>query len=325
VCSCYDLGDGPELVCYFLSSLSSPSVKSNGLTLKLRHTFRERLIIEADEFHFQPDDRRSKIEFYMPMIVYLWIFLSFFLSVMRDWGQVKRQNPNVITDARFQASAILALIALITIAIACGIARHYYKPPGKLGGIPWKIPVVMGFVLIRVGYSIVNAWIFEASPLRIGTSSGLIYGLGYAPVLLAVAAMVESGRKELNEDKVVISQRKEREKEAMHELREMDRARREELRKNRLVDGDVETQSGSPHVGGADGGFPSPLSPIGGSGTKMGEVKEKKGPVIKVDSMIDGATISGPSRLERTAQGPHGRVEPVRTRSSEEDALMQPN
>ncbi|KAF3199244.1 hypothetical protein TWF679_001572 [Orbilia oligospora] len=74
-------------------------------------SFEERKGVDEDFTRYRQDDLRSKIEFYEPLLFYLFNFLSFFLSILRAWNPIARSNVNVITDGRFQASSIFSLLA----------------------------------------------------------------------------------------------------------------------------------------------------------------------------------------------------------------------
>ncbi|KAF3206170.1 hypothetical protein TWF191_001520 [Orbilia oligospora] len=55
-------------------------------------SFEERKGVDEDFTRYRQDDLRSKIEFYEPLLFYLFNFLSFFLSILRAWNPIARSN-----------------------------------------------------------------------------------------------------------------------------------------------------------------------------------------------------------------------------------------
>ncbi|EPS40326.1 hypothetical protein H072_5878 [Dactylellina haptotyla CBS 200.50] len=163
-------------------------------------SFEERKGIDEDFFRYRQDDLRSKIEFYEPLIFYLFNFLSFFLSILRNWNTIARSNANVITDARFQASSILSFLAWMVIVVAHLIARHYYQPQK----FPWKIPATILLILIRIAFNIGSAFEYSFSQLRWQATPAYIYCLGFLPVILVILVIIYSGLREPNEDQELL-------------------------------------------------------------------------------------------------------------------------
>ncbi|KAF3927247.1 hypothetical protein ABW20_dc0108000 [Dactylellina cionopaga] len=169
-------------------------------------SFEERKGVDEDFFRYRQDDLRSKIEFYEPLVFYLFNFLSFFLSVLRPWNPIARSRVDVITDPRFQASAIFTLLAWGTIVVAHFIARHYYQPRR----FPWKIPITLLLVLIRIGFNIGSSFDYSISQLRYQATPAYIYCLGFLPIILVIFVIIYSGWKEPNEDRELIRLRNSR-------------------------------------------------------------------------------------------------------------------
>ncbi|KAK6347012.1 hypothetical protein TWF696_007102 [Orbilia brochopaga] len=163
-------------------------------------SFEERKGVDEDFFRYRQDDRRSKIEFYEPLIFYLFNFLSFFLSILRAWNPISRSNVDVITDARFKAASIFSFLAWLIIVVALVISQHYYRPCK----FPWKIPVVLALTLVRIGYNIGSAFDYSISQLRYQASPAYIYCLGFLPIILAVIVILQSGWREPNEDQELL-------------------------------------------------------------------------------------------------------------------------
>ncbi|KAF3270974.1 hypothetical protein TWF970_010686 [Orbilia oligospora] len=163
-------------------------------------SFEERKGVDEDFARYRQDDLRSKIEFYEPLLFYLFNFLSFFLSILRAWNPIARSNVNVITDGRFQASSIFSLLAWITTVVAHLIARHYYKTRKA----PWKITISLLIILIRIAFNIGSSFNYSISQLRYQATPAYIYCLGYLPVILAISVILYSGWKEPNEDQELL-------------------------------------------------------------------------------------------------------------------------
>ncbi|KAF8459473.1 hypothetical protein BGX38DRAFT_1083968 [Terfezia claveryi] len=172
-------------------------------------SFEERKILDEDPYALKQDDRRSKIEFYIPLVFYLFGFLTFFLSVLRAWTPITKQHiyTHTAADERFQASSIFAVFASLTILASAFVSSHYYRTP-----IPYKIPIVLSFLIARIAYGIACAFDqWEINLVNIHANPGWVYGLGYVPMVGVLLTMCATGWKEENEDLVLIRRRRERE------------------------------------------------------------------------------------------------------------------
>ena len=199
-------------------------------------SWQERQICDADPFALRAHDTRSKKEFYMPLVFYLFDWLVFFMTIPRPWSAIQKQRSAlqaetvarpVATDARFKAGAVLAVFAL---AVACYCVKHsvhYYKHNTKqhsdtLLSIMTHVPLKLGFsisiIAVRIGYTIASAWSWAISPYRVGVGIPWLYGLGYGPPLLLLTVLNVYGFIEENDDRVLISQRARRNEAADREL-----------------------------------------------------------------------------------------------------------
>ncbi|KAA8908111.1 hypothetical protein FN846DRAFT_945951 [Sphaerosporella brunnea] len=184
----------------------------------------QRRLADRDPWIFVNDETRERIEFYIPLVFYLFGFLTFFLSVLRSWTIISNGTWPLTwdaaivaaTDGRFKASSIMAALAWLTIVTSAFITLRFY--PSVAHPIPPKVPICISLMLVRVAYNIAVAWEYNIGPLRPSTNPAWIYALGYAPVALAMAVMVVSARFEENEDKLIIAERRQREREADREL-----------------------------------------------------------------------------------------------------------
>ncbi|KAI5776847.1 hypothetical protein EDC01DRAFT_437086 [Geopyxis carbonaria] len=175
----------------------------------------ERIMADEDPFRFHHDDRRAKIEFYTPLVFYLFGFLTFFLSVLRSWTSIPKAYANYAwaekssTDPRFRASSIFALLAFFVINFSVGVTWHYYPTVGRR--IPPKIPICLCFIFVRIVYNIAVAWDYDIGPLKFDAPETYIYILGYLPVFGCMLAMVVGGWQQTNDDLMIKKLRRQRE------------------------------------------------------------------------------------------------------------------
>ncbi|KAI9653893.1 MAG: hypothetical protein M1829_001119 [Trizodia sp. TS-e1964] len=203
----------------------------------VRHwgSWQERQIVDRDPFSIRQDDRRGRIELYLPLIFYLFNFMNFFMTVPRAWGQIELQTTlsqqadvagSQATDGRFKAGAFFALAAWVIILYSLRHSVHYYKHRsrgiwnsfnGALHWTPTKFFLVLPLCLVRIAYAIATAFIFDISPLKYDirtrgqayndSISKWMYTLGFTPPLLIIAIFIIYGYLEENEDRVLIQQR----------------------------------------------------------------------------------------------------------------------
>ena len=204
----------------------------------VRHwnSWQERQVCDADPFALRTHDARSKKEFYMPLVFYLFDWLVVFMTIPRPWSAIQKQRSTlqantvarpVATDARFKTGAVLAVFAL---AVVCYCVRHsiyYYKhdtkqQSGRLLRVMAHLPPKLGFsisiITVRIGYTIASAWSWAISPYRVGVGIPWLYGLGYGPALLLLAVLNIYGFIEENDDRILISQRARRHEATDREL-----------------------------------------------------------------------------------------------------------
>lgn len=102
------------------------------------------------------------------------------------------------TDPRFRASSIFALIAFFVILASVINSIYYYPPVSRR--VPFKVPLCLALVFVRIGYNIACAWDFGISPLKHTSDPAYIYVLGYLPILLIMVVQVWAGYREPNDD-----------------------------------------------------------------------------------------------------------------------------
>jgi hypothetical protein len=193
-----------------------------------RGSWQERQIVDADQFAFRQDDRRAKVEFWLPLLFYLFAWLNFFMTIPRSWTPIEKQRSiqqqetiakPAGTDIRFKVGAILAAIALGVICVSLHHSLKHYKPRGRgiFGAFnafcvhcPTKIFLALIVLGIRIAYGLVMAWKWDLSIFKYDGEPGWPYGLGYAPVLLIIIIFNIAGFVEENEDKRILAQRRAR-------------------------------------------------------------------------------------------------------------------
>jgi len=188
-------------------------------------SWQERQIVDADPYGMPQDDRRSKVEFWLPLVFYLFAWLNFFMTIPRSWTPIQKQNTPeqmefiaqpAATNIRGKAGALLAVCAWIVIVFSLQHSLQVYRQPApglfnKIGAFiracPTKLFLNIILLGVRLGYGIVAAWNWDFSIFRQDVMIGWPFGLGYAPILLIIIAYNVWGFTEENEDKQLIKQR----------------------------------------------------------------------------------------------------------------------
>lgn len=204
----------------------------------VRHwgSWQERQFIDPDPFMLPDNDRRSKVEFFLPLFFYLWLWLNFFLIVPRNWGLIEQQrSPEqtaakaapAATDIRFKIAAIFLLLCwLTTVASLLHSIKHYkIRPAGlvnQISGYARAIPLRFLFFfplsLIVVAYQALVSFSFPNSVLNAGGNFGAVYAGGYGPALAILAVQIVWGFRVPNEDLELKRQRRHRGDEMDREL-----------------------------------------------------------------------------------------------------------
>ena len=195
-----------------------------------RGSWQERQLCDIDAFSFPQHDYRSRKEFYMPLVFYVFDWLTFFVTIPRSWTAVQRQGSQyqiqhaarpAATDIRFKIGAIFALNAwcLVLYSLHHNIKCYRLRPYGSaltlvgfLQQAPVKYLLTVPLAALHVAYAVAAAWAWSISPLNISAPVGLLYGFGYGPILLIMVIYNIYGYLESNEDRALIAQRIERER-----------------------------------------------------------------------------------------------------------------
>ncbi|EHK39891.1 hypothetical protein TRIATDRAFT_152778 [Trichoderma atroviride IMI 206040] len=196
----------------------------------VRHwgSWQERQFVDPNPFVYRTDDRRSKVEFYLPLWVYFWIWMNFFLVVPRSWTFVEMQrSPEqtlaktipTATGARFKAGAFCLVIASLTIVYSLRHSIYHYKPRnrgifnrtwGFIKAIPMRFVLTIPLCLALVAYQVLISFDWTFSVMRYGGIVPVIFAWGYGPPLLILFVQIIYGFASPNEDKALIAQRRQR-------------------------------------------------------------------------------------------------------------------
>ena len=203
--------------------------------MSTRGSWQERQNLDANSLRLPNNAGRFREALYLPLFFYLFAFLNFFMTAPRSWNAIGMQQSDQqswdiarpsATDARFKTAAVLASIAWLGICydLRYNVINYLPDKPSRLQllGIRSEIPMklLLGIALsgLRVGYTLAGSFYWTLSPLRIKTSIGWFYGLGYGPVLLTLCTFNFYGCIEMNEDRQLIEQRATREEAINAEL-----------------------------------------------------------------------------------------------------------
>ena len=193
-----------------------------------RGSWQERQIVDRDTYGLPQDDRRAKTEFYLPLVLYLFAWLNFFMTIPRSWTKIEKQNspeqkndiakPSA-TGPREKAGAILAAVAWFVIIYSLHHSMKHYRPRATglwnrfntfLHFCPSKLVLTILLLGVRVAYGIASAWFWDLSIFQDGVSLGWPFGLGYGTIFLIIVIFEIAGFLEENEDKILIQQRRDR-------------------------------------------------------------------------------------------------------------------
>lgn len=190
-----------------------------------RGSWQERQIVDADPYGMPQDDRRAKVEFWLPLVFYLFAWLNFFMVIPRSWTPIQKQNtPEQIqdmarpaaTNIRGKVGAIFAACAWFVIVYSLHHSLRHYKPRergffNKINAFcrdcPTKLFINIILLAIRIAYGIASAWFWDLTILNDDVTVGWPFGLGYGPILLIIIVFEIAGLVDENEDKILIQQR----------------------------------------------------------------------------------------------------------------------
>ncbi|KAI0160131.1 hypothetical protein GGR57DRAFT_456474 [Xylariaceae sp. FL1272] len=196
----------------------------------VRHwgSWMERQFIDPNPFVLHQTDKRGMFEFWLPLFFYLWWWLSFFVIIPRNWGQIELQrSPSQLeqearpsaTDVRFKIAPFFLFVGWLTILVSLWHSiRHYEERnrgwlnriTGFFNYVPIRFLLMLPISLGGIAYQALSAWDFDVSPLKDRTNLVALYVGGYVPSLLLILIQCAAGFLRPNEDKELIRQRRER-------------------------------------------------------------------------------------------------------------------
>ncbi|KAH6677847.1 hypothetical protein F5X68DRAFT_213317 [Plectosphaerella plurivora] len=196
----------------------------------VRHwgSWQERQFIDPDPFRLKADDRRAKVELFMPIIFYAWLWLNFFLIVPRNWGAIELQRspeqtaaraaPSA-TDIRFKIAAFFLIFCWLTIVASLFHSIKHYKfrahgivsqASGYVAAVPLRVWILLGLSLALIGYQILVAFSWDNSVLNAQGNLAAMYVGGYGPALFILFTQLVWGYISVNEDLQLKRQRRQR-------------------------------------------------------------------------------------------------------------------
>lgn len=188
----------------------------------------ERQYIDPDPFVLREDDRRAKIEFWLPLWFYFWAWMNFFLVIPRSWKFVSFQRDPVMTktyaipaatSARFKAGSFMLVISWLTILYSLRHSIKHYKPRnrgvfnrtrGFISSIPKRFLLIIPLNGAIIAYQIFQSFVWDFSIMRFHGILGAQFGWGFGPPLAIIFIQIIYGLFSVNEDKELIRQRHER-------------------------------------------------------------------------------------------------------------------
>jgi len=183
-------------------------------------------MIDPNPFSLRRDDRRSKVELYIPLLFYFFVWMNFFMIVPRAWGPVELQRDleqvhlnaePMATDTRFKMAAFLLFCSWLTTVFSLWHSIKYYKERNcgilnraisLIRYVPKKFLFTLPLSLVMIGYEAACSFEFSISPLNLNPELGFMYGLGWAPIALLFIVYEVAGYFDPNEDRELIRQRR---------------------------------------------------------------------------------------------------------------------
>lgn len=203
------------LQCFFFTLMLPAALAAVWESVRHWGSWQERQLVDSDPYGLPASPLRSKIDFYIPLIFYLFAWITFFLTIPKSWTPVQKQNSPeqtrdiampAATDVRNKAGALLAALAWATIAFSLTHTLRTFKN-GALSACPKHVLINLGFLALRIAYAIVSSFSFSTSLFNQAVPIAYPFALGYAPVLLILLAANVTGFRRENEDKQLIAQR----------------------------------------------------------------------------------------------------------------------
>lgn len=144
--------------------------------------YRQRIVVGKHAAHFSLDHWIFVVEYYAPIVFYVFNLMGFFLAALHPWTKVVRGDGNAATDGRFKASSVLLAIAWV-FACAMFIVYSFVYKLDRRGR--WVGMVIMMIsILPRIVYQFLETWSFTLNASNVSVNAGLVFGLGFCPPLI---------------------------------------------------------------------------------------------------------------------------------------------
>ncbi|KAF2444113.1 hypothetical protein P171DRAFT_463849 [Karstenula rhodostoma CBS 690.94] len=204
------------LQCFFFTLMVPGSLAMVWEGVRHWGSWQERQLVDADPYGMPPDARRTRIQFYSPLLFYLLAWLTFFLTIPKPWSPIQKQNSPeqtraiampAATDTRNKAGALVAALACLTIAASLSHTLHIYKPHTHTPAVPIHLLLNLALLALRTAYAIVSSFAWSLSLSNHAVPIAYPIALGYAPPLLIILAANAAAFRVENEDKQLIAQR----------------------------------------------------------------------------------------------------------------------
>jgi len=139
------------------------------------------------------------------------------IEMQRDPDQAQLIAEPTATNIRFKLGAFFLFAGWLTTVFSLHHSIHHYKPRnrglfnriiGLIRYIPPKFILTLLLSLVLIGYEAACAFDFDISPLKLHTNIGMIYGLGWGPIVLIFIVYEIAGYFDPNEDRELIRQRR---------------------------------------------------------------------------------------------------------------------
>jgi len=186
----------------------------------------ERQYIDPNPFALSEEDRRARVEFFLPLIFYFLTWMNFFMVIPRSWTFAQKQRypwqtENVArvaaTSVRFKIGAFFLFAAWLVICFSLWHSIKHYKPRnrgiinrgvGLVKAIPLRFLLLIPLLLSAIGYQALISFDFDYSVIKKDGPVSIIYGWGYGAQLLILIVQIAYGYASPNEDKELIRQRR---------------------------------------------------------------------------------------------------------------------
>ncbi|KAK9461771.1 uncharacterized protein V1516DRAFT_254870 [Lipomyces oligophaga] len=171
----------------------------------VRHwcSFEERRYVEDDPFHYRSGDKRSHVHLVMPIVFYLFDFLFFLLTILRNWGAMIKYDYQFAIDVRWKVGVFCGIVAYSFIFIQIYITYKFYRPQR----LPRRVPLALLGLAVMIGYSITSSFKISFSPFNPDSNIICVGVWGYLPIVYLILVMNLCAIHQVNDDLVIKAER----------------------------------------------------------------------------------------------------------------------